>query len=160
MKQVQSKSSYTCSMTFADSKNSRNTDETVTQKTFGISETNFDGSIYNSQPIQKAIKHKNNKDRFIEQLKAYLLDHHGESIFQQVGSKIPEDIFQSDSIVPIAEPIQVVLTLDLMHMHLYDTFLGDNFVKCFYRYCGKVTDIVKDIYIDLYIKGEEHLKKN
>lgn len=37
-------------------------------------------------------------------------------------------------------------------MLLFDPFLCENFIKCFARYCAKVPDVVKEVFIDAYIE--------
>lgn len=87
----------------------------------------------------------------------YIEKYHGNSIIDQIRPKIAEDLLSRDMMLPVACPIQVILDLDLSHMHLFDPFLGENFTKCFFRYCGKVADIVKEIFIDLFIEEEARL---
>ena len=50
------------------------------------------------------------------------------------------------------EPIKVLLEVDLMDMIIYDPFLGENFIKCIFRYYTYLHTILKDNFIDLYIE--------
>jgi len=51
-----------------------------------------------------------------------------------------------------SEAIPVDLELDLMDMLLYDTFLGENFIKCLFRYYSFLPDYVKEIFIEAYVE--------
>jgi hypothetical protein len=52
----------------------------------------------------------------------------------------------------MSEPVKVVLEIDLMDMLLYDPFLGENFIKCIFRYYSHLNFIIKNNFIDLYIE--------
>ncbi len=40
--------------------------------------------------------------------------------------------------------------LDLIKMIHFDQFLADNFIRCFFRYYPKLSDYVKEVFIDGY----------
>ena len=52
----------------------------------------------------------------------------------------------------MSEPVKVLLEIDLMDMLVYDPFLGENFIKCIFRYYNHLNFIIKNNFIDLYIE--------
>jgi hypothetical protein len=51
------------------------------------------------------------------------------------------------------ELITVDLDLDLIDMLLYDPFLGENFIKCLFRYYSLLPEYVKQIFIEQYVEN-------
>ena len=47
--------------------------------------------------------------------------------------------------------IHVDLELDLIDMLMFDPFLGENLIKCLFRYYSLLPEYVKDIFIEMYI---------
>ena len=47
--------------------------------------------------------------------------------------------------------LSVDLDLDLIDMLLYDSFLGENFIKCLFRYYSLLPEYVKEIFIDMHL---------
>lgn len=66
----------------------------------------------------------------------------------QQTSQISESHGKSSDAIPVD------LELDLMDMILYDAFLGENFIKCLFRYYSFLPDYVKEIFIDKYVEQE------
>ena len=48
----------------------------------------------------------------------------------------------------------VQLEIDLIDMIHFDTFLGENFIKCFFRYYSKLAQYLKEIFLDVYRKEQ------
>ena len=42
------------------------------------------------------------------------------------------------------------LDLDIIKMIHFDQFLAENFIRCFFRYYPKLSNYVKDVYLDIY----------
>ena len=51
----------------------------------------------------------------------------------------------------------VDLDIDLCDMICHDSFLGENFIKCLFRYYSQLTDYIKEIFFDHY---RENISEN
>jgi len=76
-----------------------------------------------------------------------------------------ESLARSTSSTPVEHTVQI--DLDLTHMVYWDQFMGENFIKCIFRYYPLVPSFVTDIFIQklaeedpkLYAKLQSRLKK-
>ena len=124
-------------------------------------------------------KENKNKTRFISALKEYIKLRKGKVIFEQIDCQLPSSLFilsnggqhqkefedelvfdgyrkqASASTIDLSNGTRsdatvVDLELDLMDMILYDPFLGENFIKCLFRYYSHLTDYVKEIFLEMF----------
>lgn len=106
-------------------------------------------------------KENKNKSKFIQALKEFIKEKKGKMIFDQIDCQLPSSLFigghssrrefddelvfdgykkqGASSAIDLSngsrnEATVVDLEIDLMEMILHDPFLGENFIKCLFRY--------------------------
>lgn len=48
----------------------------------------------------------------------------------------------------VNEIVSVDLEMDVIDMLAFDPFLGENFIKCLFRYFSQMSEFVKEIYFE------------
>lgn len=108
---------------------------------------------------------KKNKSKFITLLKQYLNDRKGPTLYEQIQMQLSPSIFINDSKEKAKScfsgykkaqqtdetDVNVSLEIDLMDMIIYDPFLGENFIKCLFRYYCLLPQYTKEIFIEQLI---------
>lgn len=127
----------------------------------------------NNQQVAQEIQaggEKKNKSKFINLLKAYLTEKKSSNLYEQINMMLPQDFFdqytqreyeneisfkgyrkQGSSKWNKEDVLSVDLDLDMIDMLLYDSFLGENFIKCLFRYYSLLPEYVKEIFIDMHL---------
>jgi hypothetical protein len=96
---------------------------------------------------------------FINKLKSFLKQEKGPYITDQLTLCLPFHYYdqkqsQQDrtgsNLGTTAAPAALDLDIDLIKMIHFDQFLADNFIRCFFRYYPKLSQYVKDVFLEGY----------
>jgi hypothetical protein len=118
--------------------------------------------------VKTPIEDKKNKGRFIKGLKDYISDKSGQLIFDQIFSQLPgislkefEDQLCFSGYKKKEEEATIVdLDIDLIDLICHDPFIGENLIKCLFRYYSQISEFVKEIFIDWYIEQNVSLSQD
>jgi hypothetical protein len=134
------------------------------------------GSHLNHEDPSDPDKENKNKNRFISALKSFLKDNKGDLIYNQIFQQLPSNLHDQVSQVKEyedelvfqgykkqckstyidltkgarSEASTVDLEIDLMEMILFDPFLGENFIKCLFRYYTYMSQYVKEVFVEIF----------
>lgn len=107
-------------------------------------EADFECQLQQASPEEAESK----KSQFKRQLKLYIRREHGQFIFDSLY------LASNGSFKERAVQQEVCLSLDFLQMVYSDSFLGENFFRCFFRYYPLLSEYVKQIFVQL-LREEE-----
>ena len=95
---------------------------------------------------------------FINKLKSFLKQEKGPYITDQLTLCLPFQYNQDDFKQSSQDqknlmqglPPALDLDIDLIKMIHFDQFLADNFIRCFFRYYPKLSQYVKEVFLEGY----------